>query len=309
MRVAVMAAGGVGGYLGSKLVGKGHEVAMIARGAHLEAIRANGLAVDTDGGTFIATPSLVTDDPAEVGPVDVVVFAVKLPHTDAAAQACRPLIGADTVVIPFQNGVESPATLARLLGPAHAAAGCGYIAISIVEPGRLRKVGELERFLFGEADGGQSARIEAFRSALVDAGVNAPVPEDIHVEVWRKFAFLAALSGMTAASRAPIGVIRDDEAMRNVFRRAVNEVVEVARARGIAVPEDLTDQHMAFIAGLPHEMTASQAHDLAAGRPLEIEGLSGAVVRLGGERGVDTPVHAALHAVLRPFAAGGRPSS
>lgn len=308
MRVAIMAAGGVGGYLGVQLARAGHDVAMIARGDHLAAIREYGLAVDTPDGELRAKPAMATDTPSDVGPVDLVVFAVKLYQTEDAAQACRPLIGPNTAVVPFQNGVESTAILARILGEDHAATGCGYIAITIAEPGRLKKVGALERFLFGEADGGQSPRMEMFRQALNDAGVNAPEPQDIRVELWRKFAFLAALSGMTAASRSPIGVIRDDPAMRAIFRRAIAEVVSVAKARGIRVPEDLTDQHMQFIEGLEAEMTASQAHDLAAGRPLELEGLSGAVARLGEEAGLDTPVHATLHAVLRPFVQGGRPA-
>jgi 2-dehydropantoate 2-reductase len=206
MRVAIMAAGGVGGYLGVRLAEHGTEVAMIARGRHLEAIRANGLAVATNQGTIAARPVLATDDPSEIGPVDVVVFAVKLRDSAAAAEASRPLIGPDTVVIPFQNGVESTDVLARALGPRHAAAGCAYIAISIVEPGVLKKVGDLERFCFAEADGAQSPRIEAFRAALDAAGVVAPAVDDIRVEIWRKFAFLAAMSGMTAASRSPITI-------------------------------------------------------------------------------------------------------
>lgn len=306
MRVAIMAAGGVGGYLGARLADAGHEVAMIARGRHLEAIRTGGLEVDTNKGTTIVRPALATDDPTEVGPVDVVVFAVKLRDTEAAAAACRPLIGPETLVVPFQNGVESTEVLGGMLGREHVAAGCAYIAITIAEPGRLAKVGDLERFLFGEADGGQSDRTRALRAALAEAGVNAPEPEDIRVEIWRKFAFLAPLSGMTAASRSPIGAVRGDPHMRETFRRAVAEVAQVARARGIAVPDDLVEQHMGFVEGLEHHMTSSQAHDLAAGRPLEVDGLSGAVVRLGSEVGIDTPVHATLHAVLRPFAAGGK---
>lgn len=309
MRVAAVAAGGVGGYLGAKLAQTGHEVAMLARGRHLEAIRANGLTVETNKGDFTVRPAIATDDPADIGPVDVVLFAVKLPDTEAAAGMCRPLIGPETAVVPFQNGVEACETLATNLGAEHAANGCGYIAISIAEPGRLRKVGDLERFLFGEADGGQSPRLDALRAALVEAGVNAPAPEDIRVEIWRKFAFLAAFSGVTAASRSPVGVIRSDPAMRPVLERAIQEVVAVARGRGIAVPEDLAAQHMAMIDGLEPEMTASQAHDLAAGKPIEVDYLSGGVARLGREAGVDTPVHATLHAVLKPFAGGGRPSA
>jgi 2-dehydropantoate 2-reductase len=304
MRVAIMAAGGVGGYLGARLANAGREVAMLARGRHLQAIRENGLSVATNEGTFTARPALATDDPAEIGPVDVVVFAVKLRDTEAAAEACRPLIGPDTVVIPFQNGVESSDIVGGINGAEHAAARGGYIALSNSEPGRLNKVGGMERFCFAEADGRRSPRIEAFREAVVESGVNAPPVDDIRAEIWRKFAFLAPMSGMTAASRSPMGVIRGDEHMREVFRGAVSEVVAVARARGIAVPDDLVDQHMRFIEGLAPEMTSSQAHDLAAGRPIEVDGLSGAVKRLGREVGVATPIHATLHAVLRPFAAG-----
>ncbi len=307
MRIAIMAAGGVGGFLAAHLLRQGaDEVALIARGAHLAALRAEGLTLATEAGRFTVPVPTVTDDPASIGPVDAVLFAVKLADTEAAAAACRPLLGADTAVVPFQNGVESRERVRAVLGAGHACAGCCYVSVAIDGPGVIRQAGAFSRFLFAEADGAQSPRLEALRATLVAAGIEAPAPDDIDVELWTKFSFLVALSGLTAAGRTTIGAVRDDPAMLTVYRRAMEEAVAVARARGIVLPEDVVERHLAFTASLPPGMRASQAIDLERGNPLEVDWLSGAVARLGAEAGVDTPVNAALHAVLRPFAAGAR---
>lgn len=304
MRLAMMATGGVGGYVGAKLVEAGIDVAMMARGRHLEAIRRDGLKVVTPERTIVARPAIATDDPNEVGPVDYVIFAVKLPDTRSAAEFIRPLVGPSTAVVPFQNGVEATEILSDVLGAVPVMMGLCYISSNITAPGEITQTGTFARFVFGEPDGEQSDRSNRLREIFLRAKLEAPVPGDIRVDVWRKFAFLSSMAGMTAAARVPISVIRTDPPMREVLRRAIAEATAVARALGLALPDDTVDAHMKMIEGLPPDMLASQAHDLIAGRPLELEGLSGAVVRLGKEHGVDTPIHQTFHAVLRPYVNG-----
>ena len=306
MRIAVMAAGGVGGYLGARLQKAGTDISLIARGKHLEAIRAGGLTLENPREKFTVRPALATDDPAEIGPVDIVVFAVKLPDVEAAAAACRPMLKPGTGVIPFQNGVEATGILTRILGAEHAMMGTGYIFSDIASPGRIYQTGTNARFFFGEADGGQSDRSRAFRAALQAAGVDAPEPEDVRLEIWRKFVFLSSMAGMTAVTRAPIGEIRADPHMLATYKRALGEVLAVAAARGIVLPSDSLDRYVHYFDTAPYEARSTLAKDLDAGKPLEVEWLSGAVHRLGQEVGVDTPVHSTIYAALRPFAKGKR---
>ncbi len=304
MRLAMMATGGVGGYVGAKLVEAGVDVAMMARGRHLEAIRQDGLRVVTPERTIVARPAIASNDPKEVGPVDYVIFAVKLQDTRSAAEFIRPMLGPNTAVVPFQNGVDAVETLTAVLGPTPVMMGACYISSNISAPGEITQTGSFARFVFGEPDGTQSERSERLREVFLSAKLEAPVPKDIRVDVWRKFAFLSSMSGITAASRAPISVVRGDPAMRETLRRAIAETTAVARAKGVALPDDTVEAHMKMVEGLPADMLASQAHDLLAGKPLELEGLSGAVVRLGKELGVDTPVHQAFYAVLLPYVNG-----
>jgi 2-dehydropantoate 2-reductase len=306
MRIAVMAAGGVGGFLAARLIKAGSDVAVIARGAHLAAIRENGLTLENPKERINVRPRIATDDPAAIGPVDILIFAVKMPDIETAAEACRPLIGPGTGVIPFQNGVEASDIIAGILGAEHAMMGTTYIFSDIVEPGRIVQTGTNARFFFGERTGGQSERSNAFRASVLAAGVDAPVPADIRLEIWRKFVFLSSMAGITAATRAPIGEIRADPVMRATYTRAMEEVAAVAKARGIELPADSMDRYAHYFDSAPYEARSTLAKDLAAGRPLEVEWLSGAVHRLGKESGVDTPVHSTFYAVLRPFAQGRR---
>jgi len=304
MRIAVMAAGAVGGYLAAHLERSGIEVALVARGAHRDALRDQGLTLIQETGQFTVKPRLVADDPAAIGEVDAVLFAVKLADTERAAEMCRPLLHADTAIIPFQNGVESTARIDAVLGGTHACSGCCYVSVALDGPGVVRQAGQFGRFLFAEADGRQSPRITALRALFQQAGIDAPVTENIAVELWTKFSFLAALSGVTAAARTTIGTVRDNPHLFATYRRAIEETVAVAQARGVPLPDSLVETHLEFSATLPAGMRASQAIDLARGKPLEVDWLSGAVARLGAEAGVDVPVHATLHALLQPFAAG-----
>jgi len=304
MRIGVISAGGVGGYLAGKLLAANADVSVVARGKHLDAIRASGLTLTTSGGTVTVTPRVATSDAAEIGPVDMVVFAVKMPDLAAAATAMLPMLGPETGVIPFQNGVEASGLLAAVVGTDRAMSGTCYIFSEIEGPGHIRQVGAPGRFFFGEADGSQSDRSRAFRALAVAAGIDAPVPADMRLELWKKFTYLAAMSGMVANTRSNVGVVRSDPVMRATFGRAIEETIAVAAAEGVAMPADSLARYYRFLDAAPAEARSSMAKDLDAGKPIEAEWLNGAIDRLGKVHGVDTPVHTTLYATLRPFARG-----
>ena len=304
MKIAVMAAGGVGGYFGARLAAAGHDVTFIARGRHLDAIRKDGLQVLSPLGNVHLPPGHATSDAATIGTVDAVIFAVKLGDMKKAAEACRPLLGPETVVVPFLNGVDAPAMLTETLGAYHAAGGSAYISAHIDRPGVIRHVGNFARLIFGELDGRQSGRMETLHAALVDSGVDATVSPQIEVVLWEKFTVLVALSGTTGAARSAIGPLRATEIGREVFIAAMKEVIAVGRARGILLADDLIAKQLKFFNEMPDTMKASMLVDLEAGKPLEAPWLSGAVARLGRESGVPTPVNDALYLAVLPYVDG-----
>lgn len=305
MRIAVMAAGGVGGYFGGRLAAAGHDVHFIARGAHLDAIRAGGLRIESPLGDVRLADASATDEPATIGAVDIVIFAVKLWDTERAAIACRPLLKPDTLVVTFQNGVSSLDVLSEHLGAEHVAGGVAHIAAVIGAPGLIRHGGTMAKLTIGERGGGRSDRIGRLVESFRAAGVECIESESIERAIWEKFVFLSALSGMTALCRQPIGPIRSDPDAWVMFEAAVAETAAVARACGVDLPPDTEEKILSFSAGLPEGMKASMLHDLEAGRPLELRWLSGEVVRLGRVHGVPTPAHLAAHAALN-FYSGGR---
>jgi len=304
MKIAVMAAGGVGGYFGARLAAAGHEVSFIARGAHLAAIRERGLRLDSDIGNLHLTDARATDDPAEIGPVDVVMFAVKLWDTETSAAACKPLIGPGTAVIPFQNGVDSIDALTRILGPEHTLGGVARISAVISEPGVIRQMGDFTILQFGEVDGTESDRVKAFAAACDEAGFKGQIVPDVRFALWEKFVFLAALSGITAAARSPLGLIRASDAGTLMLRRAIEETAAVGRAKGIDLSDEVVERVWSLGQKMPDGLKASMLADLEAGRRLEAPWLSGAVSRMGRETGVPTPVHDTLYAVVSPFETG-----
>lgn len=304
MRIGVISAGGVGGYLAALLLQAGADVSVVARGRHLDAIRSDGLRLTTPDGTITTSPRIATSDAAEIGPVDIVVFAVKMPDLAAAASAALPMLGPGTGMIPFQNGVEATGLLAPIVGPGRAMAGACYIFSEIEAPGHIRQVGAPGRFFFAEADGSQSERSRAFRTLLAGAAIDAPEPADMRLEMWKKFTYLVAMSGMVAATRSNVGAVRSDPVMRAAFGRAIDEALAVARAEGVPMPADSPARYHRFLDGAPAEARSSMAKDLDAGKPIEAEWLNGAIDRLGRRHGIDTPVHSTLYAVLRPFAGG-----
>lgn len=302
MRIAVFGAGAVGGYFGGRLAQAGEEVVFIARGEQLRALRERGLQVDSLAGDFVIQPVQATDEPAEVGTVDVVLVGVKAWQVPEAAQAMRPLVGPETFVVPLQNGVEAPAQLAAVLGAEPVLGGLCRIVSLVVEPGHIRHAGMEPYVAFGELDNRDSRRVECLRQAFARAaGVSVDIPPNIQVAMWGKFLFIASFSGVGAVTRAPAGVLRELPETRDMLDRAMREVLAVAQARGIALPEQSIPKTMALIDSLPPEGTASMQRDIMAGRPSELESQNGAVVRLGEEEGVATPLHAFIYHSLLPL--------
>jgi 2-dehydropantoate 2-reductase len=309
MRIAIMAAGGVGGYFGARLAAAGHDVHFLARGAHLKAIRENGLRVESKNGDLHLTDVSVTDDPADIGPVDTVMFAVKLWDTETAADQCKPMIGPDTLVVPFQNGVRSMDTLTERLGAEHVAGGVAHIAAVIGEPGLIKHTGTMARLTIGERDGSTTPRIEALKSAFEDGGFDHAVSSDITRAIWEKFIFLSSLSGLTSLCRQPAGPIREHPESRALFEAAIHETAAVGRAEGVSLKDGVETKTISFLDGLPPVMKASMLHDLEAGRRLELPWLSGEVVRLGEKHGIPTPVHSAVLGALIFYAEGSQASA
>jgi 2-dehydropantoate 2-reductase len=302
MKIAVFGAGGIGGYYGARLASAGSDVHFIARGAHLAAIRTQGLRVNSANGDLHIHPARVTDDAAAVGAADVVLVTVKL--YDTVPEDIRPLVGPETVVLSFQNGVTAAESLAAAFGPERVIGGMTQIISFIAAPGVIAHGGTMAKLVFGELDGRRSPRVEAFHEVCAGAGIDTEISPDIEADIWSKFIFLAPFSGVTALMRLPIGAIREDKRTRALYRRATEEVFAVARAKGIRLPGDLVDRHMEFIDGLPEDMGSSMLHDLTQGRRLELSWLSGTVVSLGRELGQPTPTHDFIEVSLKLHADG-----
>jgi 2-dehydropantoate 2-reductase len=303
MRIAAMGAGGVGGYFGARLQQAGHDVAFFARGRHLEAIRSQGLSVESPHGSARLQVK-VFDDPAKAGVVDVVLFAVKLWDTEGAAAQIKPIVGPQTVVIPFQNGVESIERLRKVLPERAVMGGSAYIATHIKSPGVIEHTGQMARIQFGPLLPAQKTLSEKFLEACRAAGIQAEMPADIVKANWEKFVFLVGLSSATAVARAPIGVVRADPDLRWLFEQCMRETWAVGRKRGVALADNFIEERLKFADGLHADMRASLLHDLEAGGKLEAPWLCGAVARMGREAGIDAPVNRAVFAALKPFVNG-----
>ena len=305
MKIAVMGSGGVGGFYGGRLAQIGCDVSFIARGAHLVAMRERGLTIENEPQGNIHLPRVsATDDPSAIGPVDLVIIAVKLWDTEAAAKAVKSLVGPATAVLSLQNGVIKDDILRREFGDAAVMGGVGYVATHISRPGVIHQTGTMQRLIFGEYDGRRSPRAEALLDALLRAGIKAELSGDIRRTLWEKYTFLVGLSGTTTTMRVPIGPIRSNPQTRAFLLDLFREVVTVGRALGVALPENYADDRLAFADSVPADMTSSMHHDLDRGNPLEVEWLSGGVVRLGAKAGVPTPVNRAVWDVLALHAAG-----
>lgn len=299
MRIAVMAAGAVGGYFGARMAAAGHEVHFIARGAHLDAIRKNGLKIESTLGNLHLKDANVTGDPATVGPVDIVLFAVKLWDTEKAAQQAKPLIGPGTRLITLQNGVDSVERIAPILGADNVVGGTAQIATVISAPGVITHSSQFASMYFGRIDARPDAKLTAFADAAKAAAVEIKVSDSINRERWEKFIFLVALSGMTAAARSTIGPILADQETRAFYRQLMTETLAVGRARGVPLSDDYIDTRMTFSDAAPKGLKASMAHDLERGNRLELDWLAGTVVKLGRETGVPVPANEAVYTLLK----------
>jgi len=304
MRIAVVGAGGVGGAFGAALAKAGADVTFIARGAHLAAMKDKGLRVEGGRGETHLVPTQATDDPKLVGPVDFVLFCVKLWDVESAGTHIKPLVGPDTAVIPLQNGIDAPERLLPILGPRAVMGGVAQISASIVAPGVVRQVGTFMKLLFGELDGSRSARGEALLAMCDKAGFEAVLSDQIVTELWMKFILLATNASLLALIRQPIGKVRDDPDLQQQWVAAYNEVIAVGKARGVKLPADALDRMLAFNAGAPPAMKPSMALDLERGNRIELPWLGGKVVELGRQLGVPTPVHSLMYAALKPYAMG-----
>jgi 2-dehydropantoate 2-reductase len=298
LRIAVMGSGGVGGFFGARLMRGGVDVTFIARGAHLAAMRERGLAIESAHEPIHLPKVKATDDPATIGPVDVVLFCVKLWDTDTAARALLPVMGRETAIISFQNGVQKDDMLRGIFGDGAVMGGVGYMATTVARPGVIAQTGTMQRMIFGEYNGQRSPRAEALLAACRNGGINAEISADIRRAIWEKFVFLVGLSGATTAMRSPLGPIRANPHTRAFLLDLMRETVAVGRAHGVALPEDFAEQQLAFADGLPPDMTSSMHHDLERGRPLEVGWLSGGVATLGRAIGVATPVNRAVGDIL-----------
>lgn len=299
MRIAIFGTGGAGGYFGARLARAGEEVAFLARGAHLAAIRRDGLRVETPEGEIMAR-GLATDDPAEAGPVDVVILGVKTWQIGEAGRAMAPLLGPDTFVVPLQNGVEADGELAAILGRERVLIGMCATLSRVAAPGRIESLGALNWVRFGEPDNRRSARAERLLAAFTRAEVQAEIPADLQVALWQKFLAVVSLGAVGAVTRAPIGVTRSQPETRAMLVRAMGEIFAVGRARGVALADDQVERTLEAIDRLDPHGTASLQRDLAEGRPSELEAWSGAVVRLGRAAEVPTPVHEFAYSSMLP---------
>jgi 2-dehydropantoate 2-reductase len=300
MRIAAMAAGAVGAYYGARLAAAGHDVFFIARGANLEALKTKGLKIESVHGDLHLPKVNVTDDPAQVGPVDIVLFAVKLWDTESAAEQARPLIGPNTRLITFQNGIDSVERISGVLGADKVVGGIAYIASNLVAPGHIEQTSQFHQILFGHADNRADATLEAFVAAGKAAKLDIVLTKAIESELWKKFIFLTAMTGGTAALRAPIGPILADADTKAFFRQLMQEAFAIGKAKGIALDPAYIDERMNFVeTKTVPTMKGSMANDLDRGNRLELDWLSGKVRQLGRALNIATPASDAVYTVLK----------
>ena len=304
MKIVILGSGGVGGYFGGRLAAAGNAVTFVARGSHLAALRRNGLKLISPRGNLDIPRIETAETIGEVEAADLVLVSVKLWDTEEIAARLGPIARRGAAIVSFQNGVQKDDLLRKYVPPDSIMGGVCYIAAAISEPGVIRHVGTLQRLLFGEYVGRTSARSEAFLAACQKAGVDAEISDAIEKLIWEKFVFLVGLSGMTSRFRAPIGSILQDPERRAMLLQSMREVVAVGRAKGVPSRPDFADDRLAFCDTLPATMTSSMELDRERGRRLELPWLSGAVVELGAQLGVPTPVNAAIVAALTPYLRG-----
>jgi len=307
MRFGILGSGAVGGYFGAKLARAGHDVTFIARGPHLAAIREHGLQIRSPALGDFTVHATAEEDTERVGPVDVVIVAVKAYDNGSALSRIAPMLGPETTILPLQNGVDSASELAALFGEAPVLGGVTYVATALAAPGLIEQTGAHRRIVFGEVYGTlprMSARVEAIREALAGADVVAEAVGDGRVPVWEKFIFLVTLAGFTGAARQPIGPLWSDPTIRERFLDSCREIETLARAEGVPVAADIIERINGYVGGIPGTMRSSLLIDLSQGKRIEVEQLQGSVVRRATRAGLPVPITSTLYAVLKPWADG-----
>lgn len=297
----IMGSGGVGAYYGGLLAKQGHEVTFIARGAHLQALRSNGLQVKSVHGDFSIVPAKATDNPAEAGPVDLILFCVKTYDTERAAEAIRPAVGAQTAVISLQNGVDAIERIGNVIGMGHVLGGVTQISSAIEAPGAVKQASQFRRIIFGELDGSLSERAQAIEAALKGAEITTEIATDIVKALWTKLVFISAASSLGSLTRLPMGDYRSVPETRSLILNLMREVEAVARAQRIALDADVVEKSLAFIDSAAPQIKASMQLDVEAGKQTEIEAMIGVIGRKGREHGVPTPIADAIYAALLPI--------
>jgi 2-dehydropantoate 2-reductase len=306
MKIVMMGSGGVGGYFGARLVAGGAEVHFVARGAHLEAMRTTGLSIEGGPEPLHLGRVNATDNPASIGIADYVLIGVKLWDTADAIEQVKPIVGPNTTVISFQNGVLKDRYLIDAFGAPRVMGGVGYVATTIDRPGVIKQTGPMQRLLFGELAGGTSERGQRLLDACLKGGIAAQLSTDIRREIWQKYVFLVGLSGTTTTIRKPIGPIRENPQTRAFLLDVMREVVAVARAQGVDLPADYAEQRLVLADDVAYDMTSSMHHDLDRGNRLEVRWLSGGVVELGEAVNVPTPLNRAIADILALHATGAK---
>ena len=304
MKIAVMGTGGMGGYYGGYLAAAGCDVTFIARGEHLAAIQKNGLSLKGDNGNMHINPTSATDDPGSIGPVDVVLFCVKLYDVETAAELIQPLIKKDTIVISFLNGIDGPERLAKIVGKQHVIGGAAYASAVIEAPGVVRYKGTKGHFRIGYLDGRANHGLKEFQSLYSGTPIECEISDDIVATLWDKFILLATNSGLSCICRQPVGIIYNDPDLLKLAIAMMREVESLAISKNIKIDDDIIEKSVAWSKSAPIDLYASMYHDLRKGRPLELAGMSGFVATLGEQLKIATPCHRTVFACLKPYING-----
>ena len=300
MRILIMGTGGVGGYYGGLLAQQGNEVTFIARGAHLYAIRHEGLKVKSIHGDFSVSPANATDDPATVGPVDLILFCVKTYNTDEAAQAIRPAVGSQTAVLSLQNGIDAAERIGKVIGMEHVLGGATWLSSAVEAPGVIKQVSQFRRVVFGELGGGLSERIQSIKKVLESTGILVEASENIQKVLWTKFVFISAVSSLGSLTRLPMGDYRSVPEARSLLSSIMQEVAALAHAQGVTLDLDVVQKSLEFIDNSAPHIKPSMQLDVETGHRTELESMVGVIGRKGRELGVPTPVADFVYASLLP---------
>jgi len=304
MRIAVIGTGGIGGPYGASLAKAGADVTFVARGAHLAAMRENGLRIEGDRGETHIRPVRATDDIAGIGTVDVVLCCVKLWDLERVAEQIRAIVGPQTAVIPLQNGIDAAERMIRILGREPVMGGVAFVTGTITAPGVIRQTGAYQQMTFGELDGRISERGQRLRGLCEAAGFEGVLSSDIMVPIWEKFVMLVPFSGLSALTRLPLGKWRNDPDLSALFEAALRETAAVGLAEGVGLPPDCIDRTLALMRSMPAHHMTSMGNDVIRGNRLELPWFAGKVVELGRRHDIPTPVNGFIYAALKPYADG-----